>query len=62
MSESITAIITIPDAKVEGRSLAKYLVENIMPNINHVDPLNCLIATIILVSERIDQYNFTKSI
>ena len=50
------------DAKQEGRSLAKYLVDEIMPNIDNPDPLNCLIATITLVLNRIQHYNFTKYI
>jgi hypothetical protein len=41
------------DAKVDGRSLAQHLVHEIMPNIDHSDPLNCLLATLTLVYHRI---------
>jgi hypothetical protein len=44
----------IPVDKEAGHSLAKYLVEKIMPNIGHPNPINCLIATIILVFNRIE--------
>lgn len=50
MSESMTTNEKTPGVEYEGKSLAKYLVEDIMPKINHPDPLNCLISTITLVS------------
>ena len=43
----------MPDPKVDGRSLAQYLVHEIMPNIDHSDPLNSLLATLTLVYNRI---------
>ena len=49
MSESMTAKEQTINVEEEGRSLAKYLVQDIMPTIHHPDPLNCLIATITLV-------------
>jgi hypothetical protein len=62
MKLSISEDEQTPDAKQEGRSLAKYLVENIMATIDNPDPLNSLIATITLVLNRIQHYNFTKHI
>ena len=54
MSESIKLEEEDPNVEEEGFSLAKYLIEKIMPNIEHPDPLNCLIATISLVFNRIE--------
>lgn len=42
-----------PDPEVDGRSLAQYLVDEVMPNIDHPDPLNSLLATLTLVYKRI---------
>ena len=54
MSESMSAKEETINVEEEGRSLAKHLVEEVMPTINHPDPLNCLIATITLVNKRIE--------
>ena len=62
MSQSMRENKEIPVDKEAGHSLAKYLVEKIMPNIGHPNPINCLIATIILVFNRIEWHNFTKCI
>jgi hypothetical protein len=62
MSESVTAKEETLNVEEEGRSLAKYLVEEILPTIAHSQPLNCLIATITLVNKRIERYNDTKYI
>ena len=51
-----------PDPEVDGRSLAQYLVHEVMPDIDHPDPLNSLLATLTLVYHRITSENKTKSI
>jgi hypothetical protein len=40
-------------AEKEGRSLSEHLVNDIMPNIDHTDPLNCLLSSLSLVYHRI---------
>jgi hypothetical protein len=50
----------IPDPQEEGRYLAQNLLE-IMPNIDHPDPLNCLLSTLTLVYHRITSCNKNKS-
>jgi hypothetical protein len=45
-------------AKKEGLKMAQYLVNEIMPYIDHADQLNCLLSSLTLVYHRIDTSNF----
>ena len=46
-------------AEDDGRKMAQYLVSEIMPNIDHADPLNCLLSSLTLVYYRIGVDNMT---
>jgi hypothetical protein len=49
-----------PDPEVDGHSLAQYLVHEVMPDIDHPDPLNSLLSTLTLVCHRITSKNTIK--
>ena len=42
--------------------MAQYLVNEIMPNIDHEDPLNCLLSSLTLVYIRIKSLNQAKQL
>jgi len=44
-------------AEKDGRFMAQYLVNEIMSNIDHADPLNCLLSSLTLVYHRIKTCN-----
>jgi hypothetical protein len=44
-------------AEKDGRLMAQYLVNEIMPEIDHADQLNCLLSSLTLVYHRMKTNN-----
>jgi hypothetical protein len=47
-------------AENDGRLMAQYLVNEIMPYIDHADQLNCLLSSLTLVYHRMKTNNYDK--
>jgi chloramphenicol O-acetyltransferase len=47
-------------AEKDGRLMAQYLVNEIMPTIDHADQLNCLLSSLTLVYHRMKTKNYHK--